>query len=134
VSANRWKLALLIALAPCVLGSGPCPQDFDPIARFTVTPERGTTATTFTFDASGSTWPRRTDEALEFRWDWEDDGHPDTEWSLVATAAHTYPDPGTYSVRLTIRAQQSFQSTTTRTVVVVAPSIASQPQVPGQAP
>src|SRR5262245_20652050 len=40
---------------------------------------------------------------IEVRWDWTDDGTWDTAWGPIRTAEYTYPDEGTYTVRLEVR-------------------------------
>ena len=62
-----------------------------PIARLTLTPRAGTTATVFAADASSSSDLEDPLAALQFRWDWESDGIWDTAFSSTPTANHTYP-------------------------------------------
>jgi hypothetical protein len=52
-----------------------------------ITPEEGTIITDFSFDPGIGTG---TAGDYECRWDWENDGTWDTEWSVAATATHRY--------------------------------------------
>jgi parallel beta-helix repeat protein len=74
-----------------------------PIAAFTVTPVEGRVSTTFRFNASFSTAAENSSGALQVRWDWENDGVWDTEWSNDLTVEHIFSRPGKYTVVLEIR-------------------------------
>lgn len=74
-----------------------------PTASFTVVPTAGTTQTVFQVDASASTDRETARAALEVRWDWDDDGVWDTQWSTIKTASHSYQTPGTKTIRLEVR-------------------------------
>lgn len=74
-----------------------------PTASFTVTPAVGTTATVFQFDASGSSDRETPAENLQVRWDWENNGEWDTEFTTTRTASHRYDTPGTKTIRLEVR-------------------------------
>ncbi len=97
--------------------------DNAPTATFTVSPSSGDTNTTFQFDASNSSDPDVGVYWLEVRWDWEDDGTYDTNWSTTKTATHTYSTPGTYTVRLEVRQfAGSLTDTTTKQIKVTQAS------------
>jgi len=61
-----------------------------PTAIFSVTPESGTSATVFTFDASSSADEEDNAQNLQVRWDWENDGTWDTQYTIDKTATHSY--------------------------------------------
>ncbi len=73
-----------------------------PTASFTVTPSTGNMFTVFQFDASGSSDKEDDASSLIVRWDWENDGHWDTESSLEKTISHQYKRAGTYIVKLKV--------------------------------
>lgn len=87
-----------------------------PIASFTITPDIGTTNDTFTFDASGSTDNEDDTSILEVRWDWENDGTWDTEYSTTKIITHQYLAFGTYTVKLEVKDSGELTNTTTKTV------------------
>ena len=80
-------------------------------ASFTVNPTIGTTATTFSFDASGSTDNEDATSALEVRWDWNNDGTWDTNYSTTKTATHQYADVGTYTIKLEVKDSDGLTNT-----------------------
>ncbi|TET90281.1 MAG: hypothetical protein E3J35_07215 [Methanomassiliicoccales archaeon] len=79
------------------------PGNDPPTASFTVTPETGDVNTLFTLDASSSSDMDEPSDALEVRWDWEDDGVWDTDWSKTKTTQHRYENPGIYTIYLEVK-------------------------------
>ncbi|MFZ1947441.1 MAG: PKD domain-containing protein, partial [bacterium] len=92
-----------------------------PVAWFDVAPSSGTVDTMFHFDASGCCDAEDTVAALEVRWDWEDDGTWDTDWSVSKPADHRYEAPGVKAVRLSVRDTGGGADDTVRTVAVLGP-------------
>lgn len=88
-----------------------------PTASFTVTPASGTTATSFAFDASGSSDAQDAASALQVRWDWTNTGVW-TTFTTTKTAAHTFAAPGTYTVALQVKDSGGLTAIATKTVVV----------------
>lgn len=74
-----------------------------PTAYFTVSPSSGTKNTIFNFDASGCSDYETPASALEVRWDWENDGTWDTEYSITKTATHQYFIQGSYTIKMEIK-------------------------------
>lgn len=75
-----------------------------PLPSFRVTPESGTVFTIFEFDASSTTDPDHQIEYLSFRWDWNDDGTYETEWSASCRTSKRFPTcVDTIRVRLQVR-------------------------------
>ena len=89
-----------------------------PMASFTVSPDSGTTRTVFSFDASLSADMEDSAEALQVRWDWEDDGTYDTPFSATKTAQHEYDTSGSKTIRLEVMDTGGLSGVTTRTVQV----------------
>jgi formylglycine-generating enzyme required for sulfatase activity len=89
-----------------------------PSATFTVTPESGTTWTIFTCDASGCTDGEDSVDALMVRWDWEDDGNWDTDYSTKKTADWQYGNSGARTIRVEVIDTGGATGTATRQVVV----------------
>jgi hypothetical protein len=90
-------------------------------ARFAVNPEAGTVLTDFDFDAGTS---NTSSGALEFRWDWDNDGAWDTGWSGSTDTTHRYSlyegsGLDTLSVRLEAR-NGSVADTTLGEVIIDA--------------
>ena len=89
-----------------------------PTASFTVNPTSGTTETTFIFDASNSTDVEYAAATLLVRWDWNNDGTYDTDFSTTKTVNHQYADVGTYTVKLEVKDGGELTHTTTKQVIV----------------
>ncbi|RJO66740.1 MAG: hypothetical protein C4523_11645 [Myxococcales bacterium] len=67
-------------------------------------------------DASASSDRETAAEALEVRWDWENDGTFDTAWSAAKVATHTYGDYEAYVIGLEVRDGVGQKDATTREV------------------
>ena len=77
--------------------------DVAPNAAFTVTPSAGNISTVFQFDASNSSDLETPSADLEVRWDFEDDGVWDVNWTANKTTTHVFDAVGNYPVRLQVR-------------------------------
>ncbi len=94
-----------------------------PTASFTYSPTPVHTTSTVTLDATGS-WDYEDDEAtLQVRWDWNNDGTWDTNWSTTKVATRQYGQVGSYTVRLQVRDRSGLNSTTTRSISVTLPPV-----------
>jgi uncharacterized protein (TIGR02145 family) len=89
-----------------------------PTASFTVYPVSGTTATIFSFDASGCSDNEEESSTLQIRWDWENDGIWDTNYSTIKIATHQYPADGTKIIQLEVRDTAGLIDNTTRQITV----------------
>jgi CSLREA domain-containing protein len=74
-----------------------------PVASFTINPVSGPPGTAFTFDASSSSDQDDPTSALQVRWDWENDGTFDTNWSTTKIKSHTFNTAATYTIRLEVK-------------------------------
>jgi len=66
---------------------------------------------------------------LQVRWDWENDGTYDTNWSTTKTESHSYTAVGTYTVRLEVMDTLGLKDTATRQVMVSTQHLAYLPLV-----
>ncbi len=73
-----------------------------PTAVASVDPGSGTLATTFDFDASGSSDAEDLQSSLEFHWDWNGDGVPEIQTTGVTEAQYQFAQIGTRPVILTV--------------------------------
>ncbi len=92
--------------------------DTPPYACFVVSPDSGGGGTLFEVDASCSADREDPVAALLVRWDWEDDGRWDTDYSLTKTAAHQYGAKATFTIRLEVRDTRGMTATTIQSVEV----------------
>jgi len=90
----------------------------NPLASFTVSPPSGFVSTIFAVDASSSRDLQTPTAQLQVRWDWENDGNYDTEFTTVKTATHQYSTPGTYTIKLEVKDTDGNTGTTPRNVTV----------------
>ncbi len=114
--------ALLILTATCADEDEPtAPANTAPTACFTASLDSGTPETVFRFDASCSSDKEDATAYLEIRWDWENDGTWDTDWTTAMTATRQFTGAGRKTVRLEVRDTGGLTSRTTRHVEVPRP-------------
>lgn len=96
-----------------------------PVAAFTITPESGTNQTMFTFDASPSTDNEDPPSSLLVRWDWENDGLFDTDFSTNKVLSYQYDLPGTYQITLEVKDSEQLGNSLTKSLTVngMAPAV-----------
>jgi len=95
-----------------------CSDNTPPLVAFMVSPPVVEPGQQFTVDASSS---RDREEAvvfLEVRWDWENDGTWDTDFTTTKTATHSFNTVSTHTIALQVRDTGLLSGFTTRTVVV----------------
>ena len=91
-----------------------------PVAAFTVTPDTGyVNLTVFICDASASI-DAKDSTNLAVRWDWENDGTWDTNFSTFKTATHQYATVGDKTIKLEVMDSDTLSGTTTQQVTVLA--------------
>lgn len=78
-------------------------ENTPPSASFAFVPDSGDTSTVFEVDASNSSDKEDSTSYLEVRWDWENDGIWDTEYSKQKTANHKYATTGSKTIALEVR-------------------------------
>ncbi|PNX45342.1 MAG: hypothetical protein BV459_08720, partial [Thermoplasmata archaeon M11B2D] len=95
-------------------GGGDVPSNDPPIAD-AGGPYKGNMNVPITFDGSNST-----DDVgvAGYRWDWENDGIWDTNWSTSAYASHAYNAIGVYTVRLQVKDEENLTDTATSIVTI----------------
>lgn len=94
-----------------------------PIASFTVSPESGRQSDVFTFDASSCYDAEDPLSLLEVRWDFQNNGVWDTEFSTSKAAIWIFGQPGEYVVKLEVRDTDGLTGSTTRKVNVTSGNI-----------
>jgi PKD repeat protein len=89
-----------------------------PVADFLISPDTGTIETIFNFDASDCSDGQDQSSALQVRWDWENDGMYDTDFSTNKLMNHQYSAAGTYQVTLEVKDAEDLGDALTRTLEV----------------
>ena len=87
-----------------------------PVATFQMSAEKGTLKTVFSFDASVSIVD---DKSLQIRWDFENDGEWDTEYSTEMKINHQYLIPGEKTVKLEVKDESGKIHQHTKTLEVL---------------
>ena len=99
------------------------PPNHPPVANANG-PYSGDEGSLITFDASASTDPD--DDTLQYRWDFENDGTWNTDYSTDPTATHTWDDDYSGTVVVEVYdGEETDTATSTVTVNNVAPTISS---------
>jgi len=115
-------LLIIIILSSCKKDDNssdnviPPPINNNPTAIYTVLPDSGDIYTQFMFDASLSHDVEDALDLLSVRWDFDNDGAWDTQWSYAKTSSHTYSDTGYYSPMLQVRDSDGGLDSTTKQV------------------
>ena len=99
-------------------GGGGGGDNQPPTASFTVTPEEGNIGTVFHFNASDCDDDEDMPEDLQVRWDWQNDGIWDTEYTTEKEADHSYSEGGNYTVKLEVKDTDGATDETTRDITV----------------
>jgi len=74
-----------------------------PTAKFTIDPLSGDENTLFTFNASGCSDLQDDLALLQVRWDFDNNGSWDTDWSTEKIATHKYGQKGQFEIILQVR-------------------------------
>jgi uncharacterized protein (TIGR02145 family) len=89
-----------------------------PVADFSITPEMGTTLTVFTLDAGSSSDAEDPVKFLLVRWDWENDGVWDTDYSATKTATYQSTIEGIKTIKLEVKDTDGLTDSITKQVTV----------------
>lgn len=101
-------LSILMALSQCTEKEA---ENTPPLAKFTISSNTGTIETLFTFDASASSDMEDSASQLMIRWDWEDDGRWDTEFSTDKIIKKGFNPSGVYYVNLEVVDSEGLKAT-----------------------
>ena len=123
---KNFNLTLLFSMSCFLLMINACDkknsptnsENQPPTASFSVSPESNTTNAIFSFDASGCSDNEDPIDNLQVRWDWENDGTWDTEYSTNKFDNHQYSAEGTKTIVLEVRDTGGLTATTTNSVIV----------------
>ena len=119
-SRGRGQIILAAGLA-LLLACSTEPDNKPPRPVLTVSPESGTVATDFEFDASASTDPDEEARFLQVRWDWNGDSVWDTMWGTVKVQVYRFDTAGAYAVAMEIK--DSWGATALATVDVTVTDV-----------
>lgn len=92
-----------------------------PKASFTVSQDTANVLTEIIFDASGSFDMEDSSDLLEVRWDWDNDGIWDTDYSRNKLASKYFLDTGQHIIRLEVTDTDMLAGITSKTVWIKNP-------------
>ena len=95
-------------------------ENTPPNAVFTVNPATGNINTQFAFDASGCSDAEDSPSMLVVRWDWENNGEWDTDWSSNKTLFHQFDQQGDYTVAMEVKDSDGLFDYDTHQVTVTS--------------
>ncbi|MFH1287125.1 MAG: NosD domain-containing protein, partial [bacterium] len=90
-----------------------------PNADFSVNPLQGGIGTIFSFNAALSHDVGSKDEQLQVRWDFDCNGIYDSQFSSDKISTHKYSMAGVYNVKLEVKDEKGFISTSIKSVKVI---------------
>ncbi len=109
---------LLFTFFSCSDSTTNSDNNANPSATFIVTPTSGNTSTLFIFDANGCADNEDATELLSVRWDWENDGNWDTNYSTAKQTSHQYNFAGTKVIKLEVTDTGGLVGRTTKQISV----------------
>jgi len=115
-------LSLISLFLFCSKKSPNEPKNNPPQANFTVNPISGTIFTIFNFDASLSSDEEDDSTQLQVRWDWDNDGSWDTEYTTTKTAIHQFKKSGIYKTKLEVKDTDEATSSISKEIEVIVES------------
>jgi PKD repeat protein len=98
-------------------------EDEPPVPVFEIVPATGPFTEVFTFNAHDTYDNSEPNENLLVRWDWENDGVFDTEYSLDRSFEHQYAYPDSYNVMMEVMNSKGWTSTEVKPLIVYADSV-----------
>lgn len=102
----------------CTKDEDDTPVNNAPVASFTINPGSGNVQTEFNLDASASSDTETPADQLMVRWDANDDGTWESDYSTNKLATLTYEQAGTYTIRLEVKDGGGATASTTKEVTV----------------
>ena len=96
----------------------PSNSNTPPTASISIAPETGTFETVFTIDASGCLDSEDPVDSLKVRWDWENDGTWDTDYSVDKTTTHTFTTNDRITIKLKVKDTGGLTDSTTKQILI----------------
>ncbi len=113
VVITLMSLSLLGLLASCE------PENTPPVARVSSNPGIGDTTTIFMLDASGCSDKESSAYVLRYRWDCDNDGVWDTDYSARTSHATRFSAPGYQTYRLEVADEDNATASITDSVFIL---------------
>ena len=111
-------ILILFYIFSCSTGPTSSNDNVMPSADFMISPDSGDTETIFVFDASVSTDDKDSVSALQFRWDWENDGTWDTGYLNRTNVIHKFTQAGVYLIALEVKDSDGLTNKITKSLTI----------------
>ena len=112
---------IVIFLSVAIIFTSGCEQEeknTPPVAEFIIMPESGNFETSFSFDASSCSDEQDLSSSLKIRWDWENDGIFDTDFSTNKILEHQFSKPDTFKITLEVIDSDDMGSSLSKILIV----------------
>jgi len=117
--SNRSYKIILIFLSIVLLMFSQCKKgNMPPTAKFEYSPYKGNPTTLFVFDATQSKDDNDSVGVLQARWDWDNDGIWDTDFSTELICEHKFYTSGIIQVRLELMDSEGLSSILSREIII----------------
>ncbi|MFC2128597.1 FISUMP domain-containing protein [Bacteroidota bacterium] len=100
-------------------------ENIPPVAMFSYYPEEGDSTTIFSFDASVSFDKENYKGALQVRWDFNNDGEWDTDFSYEKQHNYCFPQSGLFNVRLEVIDNGGLSGSVVKEMYILSENIKS---------
>ena len=120
---------LCILIIPVIIQFCVKDEIFPPIAKFSILPSVGNTQSNYIFNASESRDANNSQEIINIRWDWENDGIWDTPFSSDFIQQHQYDQQGIYTIKLEVKDSNDESSFLTRDIHVTNAGPLGSPEI-----
>ncbi len=107
-----------LMITSCKKDSEDEPTNNPPVAAFTVDPQSGTPLTEFNLDASGCTDQETPANELLVRWDLNNDGTYESDYSTTKLGVATFDTPGNYTIRCEVKDGGGLTASATQQITV----------------
>ncbi len=119
MAIGKTRQIVLIVIALILWSCNDKPAEPLPVESvFKVIPESGSTITRFEFNAAETFLTANDEHPILIRYDWQNDGIWDQDYTSSPLIKHRYLKPGTYRVRMEARNMSDIRDTSFATIVV----------------
>ncbi|MFA5418662.1 MAG: SUMF1/EgtB/PvdO family nonheme iron enzyme [Bacteroidales bacterium] len=118
----NWLSGVVLPILLMCIFFGSCTknlQNLPPTASFTVTPHIAMVDSAVIFDATQTTDDHTSMEMLEYRWDFNNDGMWETDWSSDPIVSEKYKAVGYYTIGMEVKDQAGITGWVSRNATIV---------------
>ncbi len=116
------KCILFIAFVILLISQNSCIKEDEkntpPSASFTIEPTEGSLTTVFTFNADSCSDKEDNRTLLQIRWDWDNNGLWETDWSSNKIIQHQFETIGDHNVVMEVKDSKGLSNSTSHNVTI----------------